>query len=87
MSDNVTPISSPTQPKPRSSADVQADYNNTLFRLGVATRATQEQERDIRMLSESLDAFRLEYNTLLKQEQVAQQAVAAAQEVFARQAG
>jgi hypothetical protein len=78
MTDNVTPIAAPTQPKPRTSSDVQADYNNTLFRLGVATRTIQEQEREVKMFGEALDTLRLEYNTLYKQEQATAAAVAAA---------
>jgi hypothetical protein len=57
---------------PRTSKDVQAEYNNLLFRVGVATRAIYEQERELKMLGESLDKLQVEYNTLATAERKAE---------------
>ena len=80
MSDSAPLVSVPIPPA-RTSKDVQVDYNNTLFKLGVLARASQEQEREVKMLGETLDAFRLEYNQLIAAETKQAAAEAAATKV------
>jgi len=69
--------------KPRTSADVQTDYNNLLFRVGVVTRAIAEKERELRQFGEALDSLQKEYNDLVLVEQKVAAAKAEAEKASA----
>lgn len=63
-------------PKPRTSQDVQSDFNNLAFRAGHLQKDIYTKERDLKMFNETLDTLQIEYNKLKQQEDAVAKAVA-----------
>lgn len=69
-----------SEQKPRTSADIQTDFNNLAFRAGHLQHDIYNKEKELKMFNESLRDLQVEYSKVKQQEDAEQKAPAPALE-------